>query len=331
MNDRLVREVEFLEEWEEGEEREEGQTYRLQVTADGEGMRLDRFLAGQEELGLSRSRVQQLIEEGLVLVNGVRVKASYRVTAGEEIEVTVPPPVTMELVPEDIPLDIVYEDKEIIVVNKPQGMVVHPAHGHYRGTLVNALLYHCRDLPGLNGVLRPGLVHRLDKDTSGLLVVAKTEAAQRSLTEQIKNREAVRKYRAIVMGEVAEPAGIVDAPIGRHPNDRKKMAVEPRKGRPAVTHYRVLERFKGFTYLELKLQTGRTHQIRVHMAYLGYPVLGDPLYGPRRQPFSLAGQALHAYYLAFRHPADGRWLEFSAPLPEYFARLLDHLRSHYSS
>lgn len=290
-----------------------------------EGTRLD---VGVTEVieGKSRSFVQNLIEEGHVLVNGSVKKSNYKVRLGDQIQVVVPPPRELTVEAENIPLEIVYEDEDLLVVNKPQGMVVHPAPGAWTGTMVNALLYHCRSLSGINGVLRPGIVHRIDKDTSGLLVVAKSDLAHQGLAEQIKVHSMARQYLAIVHGVLFEPSGTVDAPIGRDHNDRKKMAVIFHNSKSAITHYDVLERFRDFTYVKVRLETGRTHQIRVHMAYLKHPVLGDPLYGPKRNPFDLHGQMLHAKLLGFVHPRTGEYMEFSAEPPEVFHNVLERIR-----
>lgn len=290
---------------------------------DDVGTRVDAYLA-KERAAPSRSFVQKLVESGLVTISGRPVKPSYKVAAGDIIEVRIPPPEDVSLEPEDIPLDIVYEDSDVVVVNKPAGMVVHPAAGNYAGTLVHALLHHCKDLSGIGGELRPGIVHRLDKDTSGLMVVAKNDDAHLALARQIKARSVVRKYLAIVHGRIAEDEGTVDASIGRHPVHRKKMAVVP-TGRRAVTHWKVRRRYRGFTLVECKLETGRTHQIRVHMAHIGHPVAGDPVYGPRKPAFGLSGQALCAYRLGFCHPRTGGWMEFSIPLPEEMQKAIDKL------
>ncbi|MBO8168112.1 MAG: RluA family pseudouridine synthase [Thermoanaerobacteraceae bacterium] len=294
------------------------------VEPEYQGKRIDVYLSGKIN-DLSRSRIQGLIKEGEVTVNGEEVKPNYRLQVDDEVEIVIPPPEELQVEPENIPLDIVYEDAHLLVVNKPQGMVVHPAAGNYHGTLVNALLYHCKDLSGINGVLRPGIVHRIDKDTSGLLVVAKDDKTHRGLAEQIKEHSITRVYKTLVHGSVPEPRGIIRAAIGRDPKNRKRMAVVAR-GKMAVTHYQVIERFGEFTLIEARLETGRTHQIRVHMAYLGYPVVGDPKYGPRKNPFDLQGQALHAAVLGFKHPVTGEYLEFEAPLPEYFREILHELR-----
>ena len=303
------------------------QQYTLNIAGEAQGQRLDAYLAGQYP-EFSRSYLQNLIRNGAVLVNGQQVKTGYSLLNGDVVTMEIADAVSMKAEPEDIALDIVYEDSDIIVVNKPQGMVVHPAAGHIEGTLVNALLHHCGDLSGINGVIRPGIVHRIDKDTSGLLVAAKNDAAHLGLTAQWAGHNITRVYHALVHGVVAEDRGTIDAPIGRHPRDRKKMTVEPNKGKDAITHYRVLDRFAvaNTSYLELTLETGRTHQIRVHMAHLGHPVLGDPVYGRRKEPYALAGQALHAKVLGFKHPLSGEYLEFDSPLPHYFEQLLTQFR-----
>ncbi len=290
------------------------------------GIRIDVFLAETME-NLSRSGVQKLIEQGHIRLNGGKVKANYKLREKDVIDLELPEAKEVEILPEDIPLDILYEDADVIVVNKPQGMVVHPAPGHTSGTLVNALLHHCGDeLSGINGEKRPGIVHRIDKDTSGVLMIAKNNAAHQSLAEQLAEHSITRKYNAIVYNGFTEDTGTVDKPIGRNPLDRKKMAVTEKHSRHAVTHYRVLERMEKFTLIEAQLETGRTHQIRVHMTYIGHPLLGDPVYGPKKQPFSMEGQALHARMLGFLHPRTGEYLEFEAPLPPYFEALLERLR-----
>ncbi|HJA12252.1 MAG TPA: RluA family pseudouridine synthase [Candidatus Mediterraneibacter merdipullorum] len=298
----------------------------LNIVAETGGERIDRFLSGN--LGdLSRSYIQKLLKEGHIEADGKPVKANYKVSPGEEITVRLPEPENTEILPEDIPLDILYEDDDILVVNKPKGMVVHPSAGHSSHTLVNALMFHCKDrLSGINGVLRPGIVHRIDKDTTGSLLVCKNDHAHQVLAEQLKEHSITRRYHAVVHGNLKEDAGTVSAPIGRHPTDRKKMSTRAVHARSAVTHYRVLERFGDYTYIECELETGRTHQIRVHMASIGHPILGDAVYGPARCPFRLQGQTLHAKTLGILHPATGEYMEFDAPLPEYFRKLLDTLR-----
>lgn len=290
------------------------------------GQRIDVFLADNME-ALSRSGIQKLLEQGHIRLNGGSVKANYRLREKDVMDIEIPEAKETEILPENIPLDILYEDEAVIVVNKPQGMVVHPAPGHYTGTLVNALLFHCGDgLSGINGEKRPGIVHRIDKDTSGVLMAAKTNAAHQFLAEQLAQHSITRKYNAIVFNGFAEDAGTVDKPIGRSPQERKKMAITEKGGRRAVTHYKVLERLEKFTLIEAQLETGRTHQIRVHMASIGHPLLGDLVYGPKKQPFSLAGQTLHARVLGFQHPLTGKYMEFEAPLPPYFETLLGRLR-----
>ncbi len=290
------------------------------------GTRIDVFLAENME-DLSRSGVQKLIDEGMITLNGGKTKANYKLRAKDVIDVTVPEVKEVEILPEDIPLDILYEDSDVIVVNKPQGMVVHPAPGHFSGTLVNALMFHCGDdLSGINGEKRPGIVHRIDKDTSGVLMIAKNDMAHQSLAAQLAEHSITRKYNAVVYNGFNEDEGTVDQPIGRNPQDRKKMAVTQKHSRHAVTHYRVIERMEKFTLIEAQLETGRTHQIRVHMTHIGHPLLGDPVYGPKKQPISLEGQALHARVLGFIHPRTGEYMEFEAPLPPHFEALLERLR-----
>ena len=297
----------------------------LQVEPEQAEMRLDVLLAEMNP-DLSRSHIQKLIRDGCVLADGKARKAGYRVRAGEEISLSVPETVTPDIAAEDIPLDILYEDDDLLVVNKPKGMVVHPAPGHLGGTLVNALLWHCRgQLSGINGVARPGIVHRIDRDTTGSLLVCKNDAAHTCLAQQLKDHSITRRYRAIVLGNLKEDNGTINKPIGRSRSDRKKMAVDS-SGREAVTHYRVLERFMKYTYIECELETGRTHQIRVHMSSIGHPLLGDTVYGPSACPFKLQGQTLHAMVLGFVHPATGAYMEFSAPLPAYFEKLLKQFR-----
>ena len=299
---------------------------KFDVTDDQSGVRIDRFLSENTE-ELSRSYLQKLIKEQKVLVNSVPAKSSYKVQSNDLVTVELPQVTEPDILPEDIPLDILYEDEDVLVVNKPKGMVVHPSAGHYTGTLVNAVMYHCRDhLSGINGILRPGIVHRIDKDTTGALLVCKTDHAHKILAEQLKEHSIKRRYRAIVSGVLKEDQGTIDAPVGRHPVDRKKMAVNYKNGKEAVTHYQVLERFSNATYIECRLETGRTHQIRVHMTSIGHPLLGDEVYGSGKNPYHLQGQALHAMVLGFVHPTSGEYMEFTAPLPEYFLKLLDKLR-----
>ena len=289
--------------------------------------RIDKFLSG-ELTDLSRSHLQKLLKDGYVTVNGNVVKANYKVTDNDEIRVCIPELKIPDIVPEDIPLDILYEDEDILVVNKPKQMVVHPAAGHYSHTLVNAVLFHCGEhLSGINGVARPGIVHRIDMDTTGSLVICKNDRAHQILAEQLKDHHITRKYHAIVHGNLKADTGTINAPIGRHPIDRKKMSTRAANGREAVTHYRVLQRFGQFTYIECELETGRTHQIRVHMASIGHPILGDSVYGPAKCPFKLQGQTLHAKILGFRHPSTGEYVEFDAPLPQYFSELIKKLSS----
>lgn len=287
------------------------------------GNRIDSFLAEKLPL-LSRSYIQKQIKECNILVNGSKTKAGYKICASDTIRLYETPAEELEIRPENIPLDIIYEDNDIIVINKPKRMVVHPAPGHYSGTVVNALLYHCKDsLSGINGILRPGIVHRIDQDTTGAIVACKNDTAHRSLAGQLKEHSITRTYHAIVNNHIKEEEGTVATTIGRHPVDRKKMAVNVKGGRDAVTHYKVLDNLDNrYTYIACNLETGRTHQIRVHMAYIGNPVLGDSLYGPAKCPFKLEGQALHAKTLGFIHPSTGKYMEFEAPLPDYFKKLL---------
>lgn len=304
----------------------------IQASAEYSGIRIDRFLS-EHFPEHSRSYIQKLIRDGQISIAGAAVKPNYKITGTEEISLLIPDQVIPDILPEDIPLDILYEDQDLIVINKPKGMVVHPAAGHYSGTLVNALMYHCKDdLSGINGVMRPGIVHRIDRNTTGSLLVCKNDFAHNAIAEQLKVHSVTRKYRAIVHGNLKNDQGTVDAPIGRHPVDRKKMAVDPRNGRDAITHYQVLERFGNYTYIECQLETGRTHQIRVHMSSIHHPIVGDDVYGPAKCPFSgLEGQTLHAMVLGFMHPRTGDYMEFSAPLPEYFEDLLKKLRKTSSS
>lgn len=294
--------------------------------ADDVGKRIDVFAAENYE-ELSRSGLKKIIDTGGVTVNNNTVKANYKLRTGDIVTMNIPESVPLEIIPQNIPLDILYEDDDVIVINKPQGMVVHPAPGHYTDTLVNALLYHCGDsLSGINGIMRPGIVHRIDMDTSGVIMAAKNNNAHRSLALQLAEHSITRKYNAIVYNNIKEDEGTIDKPLGRNPSDRKKMAVVP-GGRRAVTHYRVLDRLGKFTYIEAQLETGRTHQIRVHMTYAGHPLLGDSVYGPKKQPFNLKGQVLHARVLGFVHPVTGEYMEFESPLPEYFQKLLERCRN----
>ncbi|OJG28158.1 RluA family pseudouridine synthase [Enterococcus caccae] len=274
----------------------------------------------------SRSQIQQWLKDQNIIVNGEVTRSNYKVKEHDEISINVPEPEELNVIAEDIPIEIVYEDDDVLVVNKPQGMVVHPSAGHQHGTLVNALLYHIKDLSSINGIIRPGIVHRIDKDTSGLLMVAKNDKAHVALAEQLKDKTSLRKYIALVHGEIAHDKGEINAPIGRSKNDRKMQAVIE-GGKPAVTHFEVLERFDGYTLVQLQLETGRTHQIRVHMKYIGFPVAGDPLYGPRKT-LKGNGQFLHAEVLGFKHPTTGQMMVFEAPLPDLFEKTLDQLRNN---
>lgn len=296
------------------------------VPEKSSGLRIDKFLT---EIcpDYTRSFLQKLLKSELVEVNGKPVKSSYKTTAGDTVTFEVPEAVEAEITAQEMPLDILYEDEDVILINKPKGMVVHPAAGHYEGTLVNGLMHHCREqLSGINGVMRPGIVHRIDMDTTGVLIVCKNDLAHNSIAEQLKVHSITRKYYAVVFGSLKDDEGTIHAPIGRHPNDRKKMSINSKNGKDAVTHYKVLERFHGYTLVECRLETGRTHQIRVHMASIGHPLLGDQVYGPAKQPFRLQGQTLHAGVLGFLHPRTGEYMEFSAPLPKYFEELLEKLR-----
>lgn len=292
--------------------------YTFKVSADSAGERLDRYIAESLDT-VTRSAVQKIIDGGGAVLNGEALDKKYKVKTGDEIEFTVPDAKPLDVEGEDIPLDIVYEDKDLLVVNKPKGMVVHPASGNYSGTLVNALLYHCGDsLSGINGVLRPGIVHRIDKNTSGLLIVAKNDLAHTGLAAQIKNHSFERAYEAVVYGNIKEDKGTVNQPVGRSPKDRKKMAVTLKNSKNATTHYEVIKRYGDFTHIRCRLETGRTHQIRVHMAYIGHPVAGDDVYGPKKVIKGLGGQCLHAKMIGFVHPITGQYLEFESELPEYF-------------
>ena len=297
--------------------------FRFQISSEQEEERIDKCIASLMD-SLSRSYIQKMIREGYVEVNGKAVRQNFRVSADDEVAFFLPEAVEPEILPEEIPLDILYEDDDLLVVNKPKGMVVHPAAGHYSHTLVNAVLFHCKgQLSGINGVLRPGIVHRIDKYTTGSVLVCKNDASHRSIAQQLKDHSIVRRYRAIVCGNLQEEEGTIDAPIGRDPGDRKKMAINRKNGKEAVTHYRILQRFTRYTYIECRLETGRTHQIRVHMASLGHPLLGDAVYGPKKCPFpSLEGQTLHAMILGFVQPTTGEYIETCAPLPDYFEHLL---------
>ncbi len=298
-------------------------TITLTAVGADAGVRLDKYIS-DNIAELTRSAVQGICESGGVSVNGKPAAKNYRLRAGDVISVEIPDPQPMDAVPENIPLDIVYEDSDLLVVNKPKGMVVHPAHGNYTGTLVNALLYHCGEsLSGINGVIRPGIVHRIDKNTSGLLIVAKNDASHLKLAEQIKAHSFTREYEAVASGYFRETSGTVDAPIGRHKTDRKKMCVTAENSRNAVTHYEVLRQFGGYAHVKLRLETGRTHQIRVHLAYIGHPVLGDDVYG---KPYKgIEGQCLHARKIGFIHPSTGKYMEFASPLPDYFTTILGRL------
>lgn len=297
------------------------------VTAEAEdaGTRADVFLAAK--LGVSRSNMQKLLEDGRVKRGEKIIKANYKVRAGEMFVVDIPEPEPIEAVPENIPLDIIYEDDDVVVLNKARGMVVHPAPGNYTGTLVNALLYHCSNLSGINSAIRPGIVHRLDKDTSGIMIVAKNDAAHISLSQQIQSKTAVRTYLAVVRGNIKTDSGTIETQIARDKTDRKKMSVVKEGGRDAITDYEVLERFGKYTLVSCKLRTGRTHQIRVHMEYLGYPLVGDPKYSPMKTPFGIKGQALHSHTLEFTHPRTGERMKFEAPLPEDMHKIITRLHN----
>lgn len=296
------------------------------VDVESAKTRIDKYITEGLDEDVSRSQVQLWIADGHVLVNDSPVKANYKVNQGDRISLAIPAPSVVEIVPEDIPLDIAFEDRDVIVVNKPRGMVVHPAPGHVSGTLVNALMHHCKDLSGINGELRPGIVHRIDKDTTGLIMAAKNDKAHASLAAQLKEHSVNRRYLALVHGSISHDQGTIDAPIGRDPQDRKMYTVTDRNSKHAVTHFTVVERFGDYSLLELKLETGRTHQIRVHMKYIGHPLVGDPVYG-KSKGIKLNGQALHAAVLGFVHPATGQYLEFSAPMPDDMEELLTILKS----
>ncbi len=299
-------------------------SFCFQITEDMEDERIDKCISMLID-SLSRSYIQKLIKEEAVTVNGKIVKGSYKVKTDDEVSFLLPKAVEPAILPEDIPLDILYSDEDVVVVNKPKGMVVHPAAGHYTGTLVNALMFHFKDeLSGINGVMRPGIVHRIDRDTTGSLIVCKNDRAHNDIANQLKEHSVVRKYHAICYGVIKEDTGTINQPIGRHPTGRKKMAINP-NGKHAVTHYKVLKRFDKYTYIECELETGRTHQIRVHMASIGHPLLGDEVYSNRKSPFHLEGQTLHAKVLGFKQPTTGEYIETDAPLPEYFRHLLEIL------
>lgn len=298
----------------------------FEITPEMEDERIDKCICLYMD-SLSRSYIQKIIKDGSVTVNGSVVKSNYRVKVEDMVHFIIPPQTEPDIPPQDIPLDILYEDDDILIINKPKDMVVHPAPGHYEGTVVNAVMFHCKDsLSGINGVMRPGIVHRIDKDTTGSLIICKNDEAHNDIARQLKEHSITRKYRAIVHGRIAQDEGTVNAPIGRHPTDRKKMAVNERTGKHAVTHYKVLERFDKFTYIECQLETGRTHQIRVHMASIGHPLLGDTVYSNVKTPFKLSGQTLHAMTIGFVHPKTHKYMEFDAPLPQYFEELLNKLR-----
>ncbi|MDD3052514.1 MAG: RluA family pseudouridine synthase [Candidatus Cloacimonetes bacterium] len=301
------------------------QTFRVENLDTA--IRIDKYLSDMLP-DLSRSYIQKIIKDQHVTVNEKIVKANFKVSDQDTVTVDIPELRELDIIPEDIPLDILYEDEDLLVVNKSKNMVVHPSAGHESGTLVNAILYHCRDnLSGINGISRPGIVHRIDMDTTGSLVICKNDKAHQSLAEQLKCHSITRKYHAIVQGNLKEESGTIHTLIGRNPIDRKKMSVVTRNGKDAITHYRVLEHFHGYTYVECELETGRTHQIRVHMASIGHPILGDEVYGPKKCPFALQGQTLHAKILGFIHPTTEEYMEFDAPLPEYFEKLLKNLRN----
>jgi 23S rRNA pseudouridine1911/1915/1917 synthase len=302
--------------------------FRINIDENDDSDRIDKYLSDELD-GYSRSFIQKLIKEGCVLVNGTHVKSNYKIMHTDTLDVTIPALTEPEIVAENIPLDILYEDDDLIVVNKPKGMVVHPAAGHYSGTLVNALMYHCKDnLSGINGVLRPGIVHRIDMNTTGVLVACKNDFSHNSIAQQLSVHSITRKYHAIVYNCMKDTEGVVDAPIGRNPSDRKKMAIDRKNGRRAVTHYRLLENLNNLAYLECQLETGRTHQIRVHMTSIGHPLLGDDVYSSAKSPYNLQGQTLHAKVLGFIHPRTQQYMEFEAPLPDYFQKVLTDLRSH---
>ncbi len=296
------------------------------IVPEMEDERIDKCICNYMD-SLSRSYIQKIIKDGNVFVNDAPVKANYKVKVDDNIRFVIPDNVEPDIPAQDIPLDIIYEDADVLIVNKPKDMVVHPAPGHYEGTVVNAVMYHCKDaLSGINGVMRPGIVHRIDKDTTGSLIICKNDESHNNIAAQLKDHSIHRLYRAVVWGRVADDEGVIDAPIGRHPTDRKKMAINQKNGKRAVTHYRVLERFDKFTYIECKLETGRTHQIRVHMASIGHPLLGDEVYSNAKSPYKVEGQTLHAMTIGFVHPSTKVYMEFEAPLPEYFEEILRKCR-----
>lgn len=302
------------------------QTITITITEDMAEERIDKCIHEVID-NFSRSFIQKLIKESNVLVNQKTIKPNYVAKTDDIVVMQIPDAIEPDILPEDIPLDILYEDEDILIVNKPKDMVVHPAAGHNSGTLVNAIMFHCKDnLSGINGVLRPGIVHRIDKDTTGSLIICKNDFSHNAIAEQLKVHSITRKYRAIVHGRIKDDEGTIDAPIGRHPNDRKKMAVNYKNGKNAITHYKVLERFDKYTYVECQLETGRTHQIRVHMTSIGHPLLGDSVYSNTKSPFHLSGQTLHAMIIGFIHPRTEEYVEFEAPLPEYFQQLLAKMK-----
>ncbi len=303
------------------------QEFHFLITEEYENERLDKSLSELTDDTVSRSYLQKLIKENQVFVNQKVQKASYRLKDGDTVSFIIPDQTTPDIIPEDLNLEILYEDQDVIVVNKPKDMVVHPAAGHFSHTLVNGLMFHCKDsLSGINGVLRPGIVHRIDKDTTGSIIACKNDNAHLKIAKQLKEHSITRRYRAICFGELKEDTGTINAPIGRDEKDRKKMAINHKNGKQAITHYKVLERFPGYSYIECQLETGRTHQIRVHMASIGHPLLGDVVYSSRKQPFTTNGQVLHAYILGFTHPVNDEYIETTAPIPEYFNSILDKLR-----
>lgn len=303
------------------------ETFGYTISLQDADERVDKWISDSLP-DISRSYIQKLIKSNQVFINGSPCKAGYKLRLNDELTFEIPEAVEPEILAEDIPLDILYEDDDVLVVNKPKGMVVHPAPGHYEGTLVNAVMFHCKDnLSGINGVLRPGIVHRIDKDTTGSVIICKNDNAHKDIAEQLKEHSITRKYHAIVKGTLKNETGIIDAPIGRHPTDRKKMAINQKNGKHAVTHYKVLAYFQGYTYVECMLETGRTHQIRVHMQSIGHPLLGDEIYGTADGKFKTQGQTLHAKVLGFKHPATGEYIETDAPIPEYFDKILKVLNS----